>query len=618
MMSIKEMTNGTFPVPSLEEWKEKGEAALKGKSIDSLLNKTYENITLKPLYTKEDQNLKDLSQFPGQADFRRGVGLAGHDWEVSQKITAENAENLKEKLSSALDRGQTAISFEVDAKLLLGLEDVLKEYSEKYPYSLNAKELHGEILDLLAILPKAQECKGFIAQDPVAALAEKGAAEDNIAADYDALYESVKRAAEKLPQVKTILSDTTPYHNGGANAVQELAVSLSTAVFHIEQLTERGLSLETILAKLIFQFSIGANFFMELAKLRAARILWSKVALAYGAEEEQQKMTISSETSAFTKTVYDPYVNMLRSGNEAFAAVLGGAQYLHVSPFNEPEGTETELSGRIARNTQLILKEESLLTKTADPAGGSWYVENLTNEIAEKAWELFLLIEDKGGIVEVLKQGWLQQQIAEVMEKRQEAIFTRKQTIVGTNKYANLQDEPLQVSFENEDSAVQGQAFIAAIPQVRLSQPFERLREKAAALEKNGAKMTVGLLTLGRLKEHKPRTDFVTGFLSPGGISTEGSGELQSIEEALDFISKSSYTHYCICGSNNRYEEVGPEFVKSIKDKYPNVKLYLAGLPNEGEQGWMDKGIEEFIHVKSNCYSTLSALINEMEVADHE
>src|SRR5690606_21112781 len=161
-------------------------------------------------------------------------------------------------------------------------------------------------------------------------------------------------------------------------------------------------------------------------------------------------------------------------------------------------------SGRIARNTQIILKEESLLTKTVDPAGGSWYVEHLTNEIAEKAWELFLEIDDKGGILEVLKSGWLQEQIAEVMKKRHEDIFTRKQTIVGTNKYANLEEVPLSVSFEDKDDN-QGEAFIAAIPQVRLSEPYERLRAKASKLAGDGAKLTVGLITLGSLKEYKPR-----------------------------------------------------------------------------------------------------------------
>lgn len=611
------MTNVTFPVPSIEEWKEKGEAALKGKSIDTLAPKTYENITLKPLYTKEDQNLEKISQFPGQADFRRGIGFAGNQWEVSQKITAENAESLKELLASAFERGQTTVSFEVSEKIVPGLEAVLKEFNGKYPYSVNAKDIHGAIIELLAGLSNAEEGKGYVAADPLAVLAEKGAPQDNIAELYDAFYESVKKAADKLPEVRTILADTTPYHNGGANAVQELAIALSTAVFHIEELKARGLAVEEILSKLVFQFAIGANFFMELAKLRAARILWSKVAGIYGAGEEQKKMMISAETSRFTKTVYDPYVNMLRAGTEAFAAVLGGVQYLHVSPYNEPEGAETEFSGRIARNTQLILKEESLLTKTVDPAGGSWYVEHLTNEIAEKAWELFLEIDDKGGILEVLKSGWLQEQIAEVMKKRHEDIFTRKQTIVGTNKYANLEEVPLSVFFEDKDDN-QGEAFIAAIPQVRLSEPYERLRAKASKLAGDGAKLTVGLITLGSLKEYKPRMDFVTGFLSPGGIKTEEGGELQTVDDALDFIGKSGYGHYCICSSNDRYDEIGPGFVKALKDKYPDVKYYLAGVPNEGQQEWLDQGIEDFIHIKSNCYETLSSLLTEMEVGDRE
>lgn len=615
MMSIKEMSQISFPVPAMEEWKEKGEAMLKGKPIDSLVTETFEGITLKPLYTKEDQNLQEISQYPGQADYRRGISPVGNEWEVAQQITADNAENLKELLVSAFDRGQTTVSFEGSEKLVPGLEAVLKEFHGQYPYSVNGKDIHGVLIELLAGLPGAEEGKGFVAADPVALLAEKGAEKDNIKEMYDEFCESVKKASEKLPQIRTILCDTTPYHNGGANAVQELAVALSTAVCHIEQLKERGLPAEEALSKFVFQFSIGANFFMELAKLRAARVLWSKVAEAYGADEEQQKMIISARTSQFTKTVYDPYVNMLRAGSEAFAAVLGGVQYLHVSPYNEPEGKETEFSGRIARNTQLILKEESLLTKTVDPAGGSWYVEHLTNELAENAWELFLEIEDKGGILEVLKSGWLQEQIAGVMEKRRNAIFTRKQTIVGTNRYATLQDEPLHVTFADEEPATgSGEgAFIAAIPQERLAEPYERLREKAVRLAEKGAKLTVGLITLGTLKEYKPRMDFATGFFAPGGIGTEESGSLETVEEALDFIGKSGFTHYCICGSNEWYENLGTGFVKTLKEKYPDRKIYLAGLP-ENQQEWVDSGIDGFIHLKSNCYETLAALLAEMGV----
>jgi methylmalonyl-CoA mutase len=622
MMGMKEMTDSTFPTPSIEEWKRKGEAALKGKPIDSLARDTYETIRLKPLYTKEDQDLEGLSQFPGQSDFRRGIhalGLVGHEWKVAQALSVKTGEELKEDLAAAFDRGQTAISFEGAGQFSREIFTILEEYHGKYPYSVNGKEAYSDILGELSKLPDAEKGEGFIGKDPIALLAEKGAEKDVIEAEYNKLFAGVEGARVSLPKIRTVLVDTTPYHNGGANAVQELAVAVGTGVFHIEQLLKRGLTVEQILSKLVFQFSIGSNFFMEVAKLRAARILWSKVAEAYGAKEKNRIMIISAKTSSFTKTVYDPYVNMLRAGNEAFAAVLGGVQYLHVSPFNEPEGSETEFSGRIARNTQLLLKEETYLTKTVDPAGGSWYIESLTTGLAERGWKFFLEIEEKGGMVEALKQGWLQQQIADVMNKRNNAIFTRKQSIVGTNKYANPDDTPLEVRFLQEEQKETEQGFIIPIPQSRLSEPFEKLREHARVLEEKGIVPKVGLLTLGSLKEHKGRKDFMTGFLSPGGIKPIISEELDSPEAAISFIEKSNCLHYFICGSDDQYQASGLLFVQKMKNQYPNVKLYLAGLPKAEEQEkWAKEGIEQFIHVKSNCYETLSSLLNEMEVGEHE
>lgn len=603
-MGINEMREQSFPTVSLEDWKKKSEESLKGESVETLGKNTFENIKLKPLYTHEDDY--STSQFPAQGDFRRGITTLGYisrHWEVAQKLSLQEG-TLRESLSSALTKGQTAISFDVNEDILSQLGD-LEEFQGDYPFSLNAKEFQEKLISGIEGFASSYQAKGYIGKDPLSLLAERGASEDRTTNEYNNLYTTVERAAKTLPQLRTILVDTTPYHNGGANAVQELAIAMATGVHHIEELKSRGLTIETILAKLVFQFSIGSNFFMELSKLRAARVLWKKVTEAYEVAEDLQGMIISASTSSFTKTVNDPYVNMLRSGNEAFAAVLGGVQYLHVSPFNEPEGKDTAFSERIARNTQLILSEEANLTKTIDPAGGSWYVEHLTTELAEKAWELFLLMDDKGGMVEVLKDGWIHSEIANVRQKRNEAISTRKQTIVGTNKYADLQGDSLKVS----DGIKTEIGFINPIPQNRLSEPYELLRNKAKQL----TTPVIGLVTLGSLKSHKARTDFITGFLAPGGISGVISGEINSTDEARAFIDKTNYRHYCLCGSDDVYEISGLKLIQQLKDIYPDKKFYLAGLPKETET-WLRAGISGFVHVKSNCLETLSTLLEEMEV----
>ncbi len=602
----EKMREQSFPTASIEDWVEKSEQSMKGKKIETLEKNTYEQIKLKPLYTKNDQT--DLSPFPGQSDFRRGIqplGYLAHPWKVAQKLSIEG--DLREELDSAFLKGQTAIAFEVSDAVLTHLKD-LEEKHLAYPFSINAKHHHPIFIDELQRLPFSQKSHGYIGFDPIATLTEVG--KDKIEESYQQLVETVNDGISNLPHLRTILVDTVPYHNGGAQAVQELAFAIATGVEHIEELTERGLSLHAILSKLVFQFSIGSNFFMELAKLRAARMLWDKVTEAYGVAEENRGMVISAFTSSFTKTVFDPYVNLLRAGNEAFAAVLGGIQYLHVSPFNEPEGKTTAFSERIARNMQLILRDEAHLAKTIDPAGGSWYVEYLTQELVIKAWELFLEIDEKGGMVEGLKQGWIQTEIAKVREKRNESIATRKQTIVGTNKYADLQGESLKITVKN---VAQHKGDVPLIPQGRLSESYEELRFQAQQLKKQGLDPTIGLITLGELKSHKVRTDFIKGFLAPGGIAGKNSDEIQSLDEALNFVKQTGLKHYCLCGANEQYAAIGADFAVNMKQTFPHIRLFVAGIPEEREN-WEKAGIDGFIHVKSNCYQSLAAILADLEV----
>ncbi|MFE8695521.1 methylmalonyl-CoA mutase family protein [Cytobacillus sp. FJAT-53684] len=609
-MTLNKMINETFETQSLETWKQKSEESLKGKSITSLTKHTYENIPLKPLYSKEDMELKDFWQYPGQSDFRRGadpLGYMSKEWKVAQRMDAENGDELRQKLHASFERGQTAISFPINKNNLESFETIIDDIYTKYSFSIEAGEYQAEILEKLANLAECKKVSGYIAMDIL-----QTASSDKWNHEYDKWAEMIEAIDQKMPHLRTILIDTSVYHKAGANAVQELAIALSTGVQYLEELFERGVSLEKILSKVVFKFSIGANFFMEIAKLRAARMLWSKIVEAYGAKEKDQKMVISAETSAFTKTAYDPYVNLLRAGNEAFAAVLGGVQFLHVSSFNEPEGKSTPFSERIARNTQLILKEEAHLKNIVDPAGGSWYVESLTNELAEKAWALFLQIDEKDGITEVLKTGWLQEQIAEVMKKRNEDMFKRKQSVIGTNMYANLNDHPLENPKEFPEAN-------HALPQVRLSEPFEKLRKAASRLEQSGSAPKIGLLCMGELKEHKARTDFMTGFLAPGGIATIKSPNINQSEAVLPFIQESNLQYYVLSGTDKQYDESALQMIHLIKEKYPHVRLLLAGLPEESKQAKLKQaGIEQFIHMKSNCYEILTSLLSEMEAAINE
>jgi len=367
---------------------------------------------------------------------------------------------------------------------------------------------------------------------------------------------------------------------------------------------------------------MGCEFFIELAKLRAARIVWGRIASLYGAGQQAGGMEIAAETSRFTMTVTDPQVNLLRTADEAFAAVLAGVQYLHITPFDEITGS-TPLSERIARNIQLILKEETQLKKIIDPAGGSWYLETLTNQLAGEAWAFFQRIEAKGGILEVVKNNWLQEQVEATFIKRNEDIQTRKKSIVGTNVYVKVDEnppEPVPIKTQAADIHAGPGIQIASIPQRRLSEPYEQLRYRAKQLEaKLGTPAAVGMLCLGNLKQHKPRLDFIKGFLAPGGIQTIESRPIFDLEEAKQFVKQEQPKWVCLCGSDDHYGQMGLELLSALKTEFSHLVFCLAGLPGqEKQEQWKQEGIELFIHAKSNCYETLSAIITSLEVTSIE
>lgn len=616
-MKLDKMKEISFPISTLDEWANKAEESLKGKRIETLSKTTYENIQIKPLYTKEDTIQNVISQFPGESNYSRGIDRAGYKlkgWCIANKIPYQDLNQLIEKSRVAFSAGQNALSFDVTEKVFSdenSLKELLREFVGIGPVCIHTKEFSSPFIDIvLGLQNETGKMTGFLGSDPIAEAATKGGFNLGEEETFNQWVETIEKADSSLQNVRTILVDTSSYQNSGANAVQEVGLALATGVFYIQKLLDNGWELKKALKKIIFHFAVGPNFFMETAKLRAARILWDKAMEAYGADEESRKMVISAETSQLTKTVFDPYVNLLRAGNEAFAAILGGVQYLSVGTLDEATGASTAFSERIARNTQLILKAEALLEKVADPAGGSYYVEALTKELAEKAWEFFLELENQGGIVEALRANRIQEKISEVRAQREEDVFTRKQSIIGTNVYANVAEK---VSNQEEVRIIQSTTAFESLEKQRLAEPYELLRKKAGEIaEKSGSYPAVGLICLGELKRHKARADFIHGFLAAGGIEAPRSGELLDTEAVFEYIQLSGLKHFCLCGDNNQYAENGVSLVKEIKTKYPNVSLSLAGKP---EAALNEAGVKEFYHLSSNNYAILAHLLKEMEVA---
>ncbi|PLS01680.1 methylmalonyl-CoA mutase family protein [Neobacillus cucumis] len=621
---MKKLKEQSFSSKTINDWKATAETSLKQKKIESLNCHTYENIVLKPLYTREDEQI--VPDYSGGSDYRRGIyplGYITNKWEVAQQVSYRTSDELKKKLHEMLEKGQTTVAFEVSEELFETNDSflgVLGEFYHVYPLAINSYGWQTKVLSMLSKLTedenKKEKITGYIASDPIALFAEEGAVSKEFIEEWK---RTIIQAGKEFPSLSTILIDTIPYHNGGANAVQELGIAIAEGVFYLDSLQEDKMELNQILKNMVFQFSIGSNFFMEIAKLRAARVLWNRITELYGAKDESRAMIISAVTSNFTKSIQDPYVNLLRAGNEAFAAVIGGVQYLHVTPFNSLTGS-TPLSERIARNMQLLLKQEALLDKVIDPAGGSWYVEKLTNELAEKAWEYFQQMEAGGGILNVLKSNWLQEDIKAVFDQKILDIQTRKQSMIGTNVYADVNENNLSPIKMNRTNFFKDGTYslteMEVISERRLSEPFENLRRRAKRLEeKTGTIPSVGMICLGEMKEHKPRTDFMKGFFAAGGLKAVESNPIISLEKAKQFILETSTSYFCFCGTNEQYELTGQTILTALKSEFPEHIFYLAGLPETGTQfEWEKEGIKQFIHVKSNCYKTLNMILTDMEV----
>jgi len=682
-----------FAVPTYEQWREEAEKSLKGASFDAkLLTRTYEGITLQPIYREEDvKDLAHLTGLPGAAPYIRGtraLGVAAKGWEVSQEIGESTPEAYNKAIKHDLERGQTTVNLVLDHAVLMGQEpdtnsDVARASHgvaifrredvdvalagvdlARYPLFLHTGFVTLPMLTLLlAHLEKTGQeptcLKGFVGADPLGTLIAEGQLPCPLQDAYEDMAAVTKWADQHAPGLRTIHVMSHPYHNAGANAVQELAYSLAVGVEHIRELLKRDLTIEQIAPKMQFSFSIGSQVFMEISKLRAARLLWSTIIEAYGGSPEAQKMNIHARTSAWTKTVLDPYVNMLRASTEAFSAIIGGIDSLHVSAFDEAIRPANEFSRRIARNTQIILEQEAHLAKVADPAGGSWYVEWLTDQIAQKVWEMFQQVEEHGGMLSAIESGFVQTEIEQVAAKKAENIALRKDRIVGTNMYPNIEELPLATAEFIQDYAQQADAsnqatLLQNLQQTRITSPewveqavqavhigatlgtltkailsaenapttvrplrkqraaeaFEVFRQRADQYrEKNGNRPTVYLASIGALAKHKARADFSAEFFAVGGFDVLRPAPASSVEEAADEAIASGAPVIAICSDDESYPSIVVPLAQRIKATRPEVVLLLAGLPGTEQMGeYRAAGVDDWIHIRTNAYQMLHDL----------
>ena len=459
--------------------------------------------------------------------------------------------------------------------------------------------------------------KASVSIDPIGSFSKNGAFSEEIFSELKELIE----ATSNLKKLSIINVNGKLFRDAGSSIVQELAFSLASGAEYITKLSDAGVNVATVAKKMKFNFGVGANYFMEIAKLRAARMLWAKIVEAFeptcnccdkcscGGECEDgicrcaSKMRIHSENTIFNKTVYDPHVNMLRTQTEAMSAVLGGTDSLTVLPFNAVYENSTEFSERIARNQQILLKEESHLDKIADPSAGSYYIENLTDNIATLAWELFIEVQDKGGYIEAFKAGFIQSTIEETAVSLDAKISTRRENLLGTNQFPNFTEyikAELNAEIFSKDIRKSENAIAEPLKRYRGAQAFEALRYATDVYSKNNKRPVVFMLTIGNIAMRKARAQFAANFFAVAGFGVlEGKG-YSTVTEGVADAQKAGASMVVICSSDEEYATFAPELKALLNEEI----LVVAGNP-ECKAELESKGISNYIHVRSNLLEEL-------------
>ncbi|MER2119069.1 MAG: methylmalonyl-CoA mutase family protein [Solibacillus sp.] len=552
-MKMKEIE---FQTASYEKWKEEAVKALKGKPFESLFTKTIENITLDPLYTEESLIEKLGDQLDKQVSTIRSL-TKQTSFTVAQQIAGNDAASFFANIEDSLSRGNEMITINSPVAFDWSEQDSekLASYLSENSFKFTVASAEDAVLDVFKYIDEAKrnDVVGYIVSPETLELA-----------DY--------------PNVRTFCANTIPFHNDGANAVQELAVALTQAA----KLANTAEDFKAFEQKFFVQFAVDTQFFAEVAKLRAFKVLWKAFASAFGNEASAVPVAVETSVRSFSK--YDVYVNLLRAGNEAFSAAIGGADIITVHPHDALTGVSGQ-SIRIARNVSLVTKEESHVTNVIDPSGGSYFIESLTADYVKEAWALFLEIEIAGG----LEAYGINAQIEEVYATRMKQVETRKHSLIGTNIYANPQDTV--ATTEN--------AQFAGVK--RLAIPFENLR---ATYAQTGFKTAI--LTFGELKNYKPRADFVQGFFATAGIVAYQTAGFQTIEDATTWLATADYDYVVVAATDEDTKAIVPAL---LENKKQSVVLDAAGKFKEDEAAWTANGLNGFIYAGQNIVEKLSDVV---------
>ncbi len=608
-----------FPPVSTKEWEEVIFKDLKGADYDKkLLWKTIEGFTVRPYYRSSDlKNLRHLDNIPGEFPFVRGT-KSGNNWQISQSYSAlEGFEKANVLALDGLNKGLDSVSFIIDGKRAISLADISKMLKgiDLKAAEVNFKGCSCCETQIVKSFTEYVKKEGYNPNDVFASFDFDPLGELTTTGNFSCgkYYDGIRKImdyAAGYPRIRVIGVNGYAFNDAGSTSVQELGFSLAMGSEYLSMITDAGYSTQEAASRIKFTFAVGPNYFVEIAKFRAARLLWANIVSEYNSSKESSssnesclKMKIHAVTSRWNQTVYDAYVNMLRGTTEAMSASLAGVDSLEVLPFDFAFREPGEFSNRIARNTQIILKEESYFNNVTDPGAGSYYIENLTELVSQEAWKLFTDVENEGGYKEAFVKGFVQKKVKETAAKRDVNISTRREILLGTNQYPNFnekadKDITLDIVTRNSTNNQDKIRIAEPLERYRGAQPFEAVR---FATETSGKEPKAFMLTFGNLAMCRARAQFSSNFFSVAGIGIIDNNCFPSVEEGVRAALASKADIIVACSSDEEYPEAVPKIKQIAGDK---AIIVVAGEPSCKEE-LIAAGVTNFISVRSNLLETL-------------
>ena len=606
-MANKEKLFTEFTAPTTQEWLDKIDVDLKGADFQKrLVWRTNEGFNVQPFYRREDlANLKTPDALPGEFPFVRGNKKDSNEWYVRQNIVVDDPKAANAKALDILNKGIDSLGFHVPGKLVSKetVETLLDGiYCDIVEVNFSTCQRHS--FELAEILVEYFAKKGYdkekvvgsIEWDPMKKMVMKGKDVTHILEIAPKLVEALK----EYPNFRCIAVSSDALNNAGAYIVQELGYALAWGNEYLQQLTDAGVSVDLAAKSIKFNMGVSENYFMEITKFRAARLLWAQIVKQYEPKDDNScQMCVNATTSTYNQTLFDSYVNLLRSQTEAMSAALGSVHSMVVTPFDAPYEDATDFSERIARNQQLLIKEESHFDRIVDPSAGSYYIEHLTDALATEAWKIFLKVEEEGGFLAAVKAGTIQDDINATNVKRHGDAAKRKEFLLGTNQFPNFTEksEGKKAQACGCGHAEGEEPAFKAINSTRLAADFENLR-----IHTEETKVPVAfMLTIGNLAMRQARAQFSCNFLACAGYKVIDNLGFKSVEEGVDAALEAKADIVVICSSDDEYAEYAIPAFKYLNGR---AMFVVAGAPACMED-LKAAGIENYIPFKCNVLETL-------------